>query len=58
MQQVDGLTVVSLSRRNINALLQQMNDDDNPETAQIMRGVEGVGTLIVLGEEDAEHYPA
>lgn len=50
------LTAVTLSRSNLEGLLQQLDDvQGTREPAQIMRRTER-GLIIVVAEEDAEHY--
>ena len=51
--QLEGTTVVSLSRRNLVGLLSQLDEGDSP--AQIMRHT-NAGLVIVYAEEDSVHY--
>ena len=48
-----GLTAVSLSRQNLEGLLQQL--DEGASQAQIMRAIDD-GRLVVIAQEDDVHY--
>lgn len=50
----EGLTVVSLSRRNVERLLRKLNEGE--PAPSLTRVVEGEGRLIVSLQEDAGHY--
>ncbi len=49
----EGLTAVSLSRQNLEGLLQQL--DEGANEAQIIRVTER-GRLVVVAQEDDAHY--
>lgn len=46
---------VSLSRRNLEGLLRQLDEGKRGDPAQLMRRTDG-GLLIVVAEEDSVHY--
>jgi hypothetical protein len=50
----NGMTIVELSRKNLEGLLAQL--DDGATDAQIMRAPQGGGMLIVTARENDAHY--
>lgn len=54
-EQSEGRIVIALSRRNLEGLLLQLDEDKPGDAAQIMRTTDA-GLVIVVAEEDAHHY--
>jgi hypothetical protein len=52
---LDDIVVVGLSRKNLNGLLEQLDEKRLGDPAQIMRKIDGT-LFIVTAEENGEHY--
>jgi hypothetical protein len=53
---IDNVTVVTLSRRNLLALLTKLDGNPEPSHKTLVRNCEGGVQLIVHAEENDEHY--
>lgn len=52
---LDGIIAVSLSRRNLEGLIRQLDEKKKGDPAQLMRKTDA-GLILLIAEEDNVHY--
>lgn len=55
LQRLNNLTIVTLSRKNLEGLTHQLDHKGSKDAAQIIRRTKE-GLLIVVAEENKDHY--